>query len=63
MSDLKEYLDLKKQYDKISEIRERLSKINLGVENESDLFRKLDEHCGWFLVRMQRMEKKANEQK
>ena len=60
MSDLKEYLDIKKQYDKISEIRERLGKCNLGVENDSDLLRKFDELCGWFLVRMHEMEKKAN---
>lgn len=61
MSDLKEYLDLKKQYEKLKYLIENIKAIN-EIDNES-IFREFTELSGWFLVKMDDLERKANEDK
>ncbi len=59
MSDLKEYLDLKKQYEKLDNLIQ-----HIVAKNETDqylIMREFQELSGWFLVKIQDLEEKANE--
>lgn len=55
MNELREYLDLKKQYEKLNLIYELLK--DQIHENTNQIFQELQ---GWFLVKIQDMERKAN---
>ena len=59
MSDLKEYLDLKKQYEKLDNLVKNVQAIN--EVDQTPIMIEFSELLGWFLVRMQDLVEKANE--
>lgn len=66
MSDLKEYLELKRQYEKLDTISNSIRNITLNcsnkdVVNTNKALKQLDELSGWFLVKIDDLEEQANE--
>ena len=64
MSDLKEYLDLKKQYEKLNSVSVVFQEMDIPNTSKAatlNSLQRVDEILGWFLVRIDDLEKKANE--
>lgn len=64
MSDLKEYLDLQKQYEKLNNVSIAFQEIVIPSTSKAatlNSLQRIDEILGWFLVKINDLEKKANE--
>lgn len=59
MSDLKEYLELKEQYEKFKIIIDQMKPKEKWQHNEGKITCNIGELSGWFLVKMKELEKKS----